>query len=556
MRALILVYALFSTAAVPAQISPAALSLPGVVTDLKTRGPVVGARVSLAGGLAAHDEITDSKGNFVLSLSSGVIPGQIVRLRVDKDGYEPYDENVPVGGTLPRMVSLVLKGAKSPQLPARGSVRSDLASTPRPAIAVPHIWAMTNDYIIDYVERELNALPPSNVADSTLIGVLRPLFNQPVFIDIREELPETGLYRFCRAKQILVFYANRFSDSQVRGEALYSTQKLIYAQDELGKIYGPTFSAQSHCDRYGDDEQGFVSALPQRVLQRSDVEQKVSNILRDLRRALISVGLMDRPSWGPDESSDRGQASDGISALLTPSSGSPSAIAVSVRTTGAGPQTIDMRIHPLKLLFEPPSIVIEQKDLPEDFQVDGHTVTIERFTDAGFALNDHGVQISVRATAVEASRAAVPGSAPPTPQVLPSDQRGVAPTSAAPEASREPVAFDVSEYRLWADKVQKKGDEVSIEVVAETHAEKPLRIYVSNCYALDENGNRWETPPGFADSGHLMQDVAELIPGTKLRSQFKFVAKGATNATNFTFVCTEFAPRVGRRIVLAAIPSL
>jgi hypothetical protein len=178
---------------------------------------------------------------------------------------------------------------------------------------------------------------------------------------------------------------------------------------------------------------------------------------------------------------------------------------------------------------------------------------VERFTSTGFTLNDHGVQIPGRATAIEAVKAAVPSSGPPLSQVLPSSQQSLAPTQGAPAASHEPPAFDVLEYRLWAGRLQKKGDEVNIEVIAETHTEKPLRIYVSNCYALDENGNRWEMPPGFADSGHLMQDVVELIPGTKLRSQFRFVAKAATDATSFTFVCTEFAPRVGRRIVLPSI---
>jgi hypothetical protein len=240
MRALILVHALFAISALQAQVHEAPLSLPGLVSDSKTHVALVGARVSIVGDLAAHDVFTDSKGSFVLPLSATVRPGQIVRLIVDMNGYDPYTENVTVGGPLPQAIFLVAKSSKSQSLPARVSVKGDSAPAPRPAVSGPRLWAMTNDYVIDEVEKTLNALP-SKVADSDLVGVLRPLFNQPVFIDIREELPETGLYRFCRSKQILVFYANRFSDPQVRGEALYSAQKLIYVQDELGKSMARRF---------------------------------------------------------------------------------------------------------------------------------------------------------------------------------------------------------------------------------------------------------------------------------------------------------------------------
>ena len=420
MNSIILALVIVANAASAAQVGQAVLTLPGVVTDSRTGAPVAGARVGLVGEQAAQDEWTDAKGNFILTLSSTVKSGQIVRLRVDKEGFETYDENVPVGGALPRQVHLV--PAKDPKKVGKSGPLgvSPKGKSPSPApltVAASHVWAMTKDDIIDAVERNLNAMASSKVPDAEMINDLRPLFNQPVFIDIREELPEPALFRLCRSKQILVFYANNFTDPTVRGEALYSAQKLIYAQDELGKIFGPTFSAQGHCGRYADDQKAFTLALPQRVLQPGDTDPKVSNILRDLRKALISIGLMDQPLWGPDTLSDQSHVSDGIAVLYTPGPGSASAVSVSIRTTGVGPQTIEIGVHPVKLLFEPPEVVLEEKGLPEDLQVNGHPLTIERFTASGFALNDHGAEISVKATVIEATRPAdlstLPGAKPP-----------------------------------------------------------------------------------------------------------------------------------------------
>lgn len=104
-------------AALMTQARADSLTLPGVVSDSKTHAPIAGAIVSVVGGLAVHDEITDSGGSFILTLSSTVKPGQIVRLRVEMDGYETRDENVPVGGTLPRQISLIPKGRKRQPFP-------------------------------------------------------------------------------------------------------------------------------------------------------------------------------------------------------------------------------------------------------------------------------------------------------------------------------------------------------------------------------------------------------------------------------------------------------
>jgi hypothetical protein len=87
----------------PAQKEP--LTMSGAVSDQETRAQVVSARVTLAGGLAS-DASTDSKGAFLLTLSDTVRPGQVVRLRVEKNGYEVYDENVAVARGITLQIAL------------------------------------------------------------------------------------------------------------------------------------------------------------------------------------------------------------------------------------------------------------------------------------------------------------------------------------------------------------------------------------------------------------------------------------------------------------------
>jgi hypothetical protein len=125
-------------------------------------------------------------------------------------------------------------------------------------------------------------------------------------------------------------------------------------------------------------------------------------------------------------------------------------------------------------------------------------------------------------------------------------------TSQITQASERGI-FDSMDYRMSAASLHKVGDDIILDVVAAGHRDQLMRLYISSCYLLDDNGIRWDQPPGVADSGHLLQDAAELIPGTKLRSEFHFKSKGAVDGKEFTFVCTEVAPQMNRRIVLEDI---
>lgn len=98
----------------------ATLHLRGTVSDAKSRRPVPGARVSVAGGHATHDDRTDTNGSFDLPLRQEVRPGERIRVRVEKEGYESYDEAVAASDEIPFQVLLLPKrksnqGSPTPQ---------------------------------------------------------------------------------------------------------------------------------------------------------------------------------------------------------------------------------------------------------------------------------------------------------------------------------------------------------------------------------------------------------------------------------------------------------
>jgi hypothetical protein len=136
-----------------------------------------------------------------------------------------------------------------------------------------------------------------------------------------------------------------------------------------------------------------------------------------------------------------------------------------------------------------------------------------------------------------------------TPEPRPQEYRATQP---APPTEEKGV-FDNMDYRMSATQLRKVGGDVLLDVVAEPHGSQPIRLYISGCYLLDQGGTRWELPPMSADSGHFLQDAADLIPGTKLRSEFHFITKEPGDGREFTFICNENTPRANRKIILAGI---
>lgn len=95
-----------------------AMHLRGTVDDAKSRRPISGARVSVDGGRALHDDTTDNNGSFDLPLRLAVRAGERVRVRVERDGYEPYDEAVAASDEIPLQVLLVARGKSNHSSPA------------------------------------------------------------------------------------------------------------------------------------------------------------------------------------------------------------------------------------------------------------------------------------------------------------------------------------------------------------------------------------------------------------------------------------------------------
>lgn len=109
------------------------LTMSGSVTDKESRQPLKGARVTIIGNKAISDETTDSKGKFIITFVQGVEEGNTVRIRVEKPGYEPYDEWVPVSSKVPQQISLESVRAKPPSRapqPAKAATVEEEKKTP------------------------------------------------------------------------------------------------------------------------------------------------------------------------------------------------------------------------------------------------------------------------------------------------------------------------------------------------------------------------------------------------------------------------------------------
>ncbi len=102
---------------------------------------------------------------------------------------------------------------------------------------------------------------------------------------------------------------------------------------------------------------------------------------------------------GPGDTLIGPRSSVGI--MVTPARGFPKTL--SFATEGTGKQEFSFDAHPSKLLFESPRSVVEEKELPREIEIGGRKVSILRFTNVGFVLDDHHVPVSGKATLLEGS---------------------------------------------------------------------------------------------------------------------------------------------------------
>lgn len=98
---------------------------------------------------------------------------------------------------------------------------------------------------------------------------------------------------------------------------------------------------------------------------------------------------------------------DSVGALVTPAKrGIPKQL--SFTTGGAGSQEFSFEERPRRVLFEPPTTIVEEKELPKEVEIGGRKATVTRFSGKGFLIDDHGIRISGKATLLEAAGASAP----------------------------------------------------------------------------------------------------------------------------------------------------
>jgi hypothetical protein len=190
----------------------------GIVTDEQSRTRIAGALV-IAGAKAVNDAITDAKGTFSLTLVDGIKSGEIIRIRVQKEGYLAHDEEVAVS-ELPLQISLT--PIKKPHESSGRSAGPTAPTQPVPIVALPPTpkdnvrdqgLALSKEILDFLAERERNdphpeQAPPESGASqggASQHGNMTPKYMQETLVlfgnkfeskiaDIHDEFASRGLH--------------------------------------------------------------------------------------------------------------------------------------------------------------------------------------------------------------------------------------------------------------------------------------------------------------------------------------------------------------------------
>jgi len=121
----------------------------------------------------------------------------------------------------------------------------------------------------------------------------------------------------------------------------------------------------------------------------------------------------------------------------------------------------------------------------------------------------------------------------------------------AGRGTAKPPVFETESYRLRAEYLHKSNKNAVLTVGLESLSDKVTRFQIIRCYLLDENGDRWDAQ---TESAGFLEGI-QMIPGTRVRSKYLFLAKDSTNGTRFSFICDEWAPDGRRKVVVPNITA-
>jgi hypothetical protein len=171
-------------------------------------------------------------------------------------------------------------------------VKKEMKTTPNSCPPVD-----TNDKRIDDVQRVLCDLrkdasnPPS---DTDLVQALKPLFTRPAFYGIREESWKYFLFILCKTRTLLEENVTYFESSSFRQELGRAIQLMVRLQNDVARIFGPTFSVTTHMARYLNSRDEFVHRLPH---INSDPDYRFfddrDKTINEIRVILKKLGLTD-----------------------------------------------------------------------------------------------------------------------------------------------------------------------------------------------------------------------------------------------------------------------
>lgn len=149
-------------------------------------------------------------------------------------------------------------------------------------------------------------------------------------------------------------------------------------------------------------------------------------------------------------------------------------------------------------------------------------------------------------------------------------QRGIGSTARVDGAPSQPPPtvrspeFRTESYRIVAESMRKVDDKATLLLNVDAVRSEVTHLELRECSLLDESGERWEAAifiQNFycGDSAQISQAGwgcagVDLLPNSKVRSQFWFKARGSTAGTLFSLNCIEGSPRNGRTVHMENIP--